>query len=266
MPYVTISLYGIAGHLKTQHYFGCFILPTGEYHNKVYSPNSISLLLVTTPLPISHIVFHLSHNFLLPIYFIHLKQEITMSSLCTPLTLHHLRLDYKGYPYGAEGSLDNASIVTTAFVDHATNVSYYNANTDKVNNAKDDNNNANNDAVDNDNTVDNDVAHNNNDAADDDAADENAGNVTDDDSDSGTDNNMGNGADDYADKDAEDNDAVDNDKVDNNADDNADNDTDKEDDNTMEKTMQLTLMQTITQQHRRSHKQWNRMQTTNNNT
>jgi hypothetical protein len=65
-----------------------------------------------------------------------------MSSLCTPLTLHHSRMDFSGYPFGAEVSLDNSYVATTAFVNNATNVAYYNADAAEVADANYDNHNA----------------------------------------------------------------------------------------------------------------------------
>ncbi len=95
-----------------------------------------------------------------------------MSSLCTPLTLHHLRLDSSGYPFVEEVSLDNSNVATTAFVNNAADVAYYDANAGKVAVANNDNHDTANSAFNNNNATDNnDAADNNNSADDDDAAD-----------------------------------------------------------------------------------------------
>jgi hypothetical protein len=84
-----------------------------------------------------------------------------MSSLCTPLTLHHLRLESSGYPFGVEVSLDNFYVATTTFVNNAANFAYYDADTAKVADANYDNHDDANSTFDNDN---------NNNAADNDGA------------------------------------------------------------------------------------------------
>jgi hypothetical protein len=62
------------------------------------------------------------------------------------------------YPFGAEVSLDNSYVATTAFVNNAANVAYYDADAAKVAYANYDNHNPADGAFDNDDVTDDDNA------------------------------------------------------------------------------------------------------------